>query len=128
MVQESEIFECQQCGHCCQGQTTVSLDPADMARMLAVLGIRRETAEEKYWRVTGAVVQMKTPGGHCVFFDRGCTVHSGKPWRCAQWPLHPSILVDEANLSAIRESCPGINRNLSYEEFKIKLAAYLAGQ
>jgi uncharacterized protein len=70
-----------------------------------------------YWRVRNGIVQMKTVNGHCIFYKDGCSVHQGRPWRCAQWPLHPSILIDRANLEIIRESCPGINQDMSYEAF-----------
>lgn len=126
----SEIFECQQCGDCCHGETTVSLDEADVRRMLLSLGLERDDAAAKYWRITGNTIQMKTFDGHCIFYADGCTIHQGKPWRCSEWPLHPSILVDEANFEAIRKSCPGINPRLNYEEFRAGLAAllYAAGK
>jgi Fe-S-cluster containining protein len=114
-----DIFVCARCGYCCRGETTVSLDEDDQQRMAAGLNMEREDVEAQYWRVTGNVVQMKTIDGHCIFFQegRGCTVHEGRPWRCGQWPLHPSILGDRNNLETIRESCPGLNKELSYEEF-----------
>lgn len=119
----ADIFECARCGYCCQGETTVSLDEDDQLRMLDELGLDRDQMCEKYWRVTGNVVQMKIVDGHCIFFDeaQGCSVHKGRPWRCGQWPLHPSILADRNNFETIRDSCPGINRELSYKEFCIIL-------
>ena len=77
--------------------------------------------KEKYLRVTDNVVQMKIVDGHCVFFNGGCTIHPGKPWRCTQWPLHPSMLSDKNNFETIKQSCPGIVKNMSYEEFCEKL-------
>ncbi len=70
-----------------------------------------------------AVVQMKTADGRCIFYFEdseglgGCSVHRARPWRCGQWPLHPAILGDENNLITIRESCPGLNQELPYQEF-----------
>ena len=112
-----KIFTCRQCGHCCHGETTVSLDKDDLNRLAGFLKLSVPELKEKYLRVSGNVVQMKIVDGHCIFYNKGCTVHAGKPWRCTQWPLHPSILTDEANLSAIKDSCPGINGKLSYEDF-----------
>ncbi len=114
-----DIFRCTQCGFCCHGETTVSLDEDDRRRMVACLGEPEAVVRDKYWRVTGDIVQMKTVDGHCIFYDdeRGCTVHAGRPWRCAQWPLHPSILADRANFETIKNSCPGINPDLDYESF-----------
>ena len=114
-----EIFTCARCGYCCHGETTVSLTEEDQERMVSSLAITREEVREKYWRMTGSIVQMKTVDGHCIFYaeKKGCTVHEGRPWRCGQWPLHPSILTDRNNFETIRESCPGLNKELSYEEF-----------
>ncbi|MBU0482246.1 MAG: YkgJ family cysteine cluster protein [Proteobacteria bacterium] len=112
-----KIFNCRQCGHCCHGETTVSLDEEDVARMVAYLRLPFEEVSRKYLRNTNGVIQMKIVDGHCIFYRDGCTIHTGKPWRCTEWPLHPSILADEANYSAIRESCRGITRNMAYREF-----------
>jgi len=117
MAELKDIFACERCGYCCQGETTVSLDADDQQRMIEELGLSREEVAEKYWRITGNVVQMKIVDGHCIFYDNGCTVHIGRPWRCAQWPLHPSILGDENNFKTIRDSCPGINQKISYADF-----------
>jgi uncharacterized protein len=117
--QVSDIFVCARCGYCCQGETTVSLNEEDQARMIAVLDLPRDEVASRYWRITGRVVQMQIKDGHCIFFreGEGCAVHQGRPWRCGQWPLHPSILTDRNNFETIRDSCPGINRDLSYEDF-----------
>jgi len=125
---EEEIFQCRQCGYCCQGETTVSLEPGDVDRLVAHLRLPRAEVFEKYLRVTGNVVQMKTVDSHCIFYNQGCTVHEGKPWRCRQWPLHPSMLDDEANYLAISQSCPGIRKELDYSEFCAKFDGILNEQ
>ena len=125
MIKVSEIFECQQCGYCCQGETTVSLDKNDQERMIRHLGMERDEVARKYWRQTGNTIQMKIVDGHCIFYDNGCTIHAGKPWRCTQWPLHPSILEDQGNFEIIKKSCPGINRELSYDDFCKKFSKLL---
>ncbi|MGV1099042.1 YkgJ family cysteine cluster protein [Thiovibrio sp. JS02] len=128
MSLEDEIFNCRQCGHCCHGETTVSLTPEDLDRLVAFLRLPVEEVKERYLRVTGNVVQMKTVDGHCIFYNQGCTVHPGKPWRCSQWPLHPSILADPNNFQAIQHSCPGIKGEIGYEEFCSKLSQLLDEQ
>ena len=97
MVDVSDIFSCTRCGYCCRGETTVSLDGADQVRMITSLDMRERDVREQYWRISGNSVQMKIVDGYCIFYDDGCSVHNGRPWRCAQWPLHPSILDDENN-------------------------------
>ncbi len=111
------LFECKRCGFCCHGETTVSLDDEDQERMIAALGMPREEVAEKYWRITGSCVQMKVVDGHCIFYKDGCSVHPGRPGRCRQWPLHEAILLDETNFNIIRESCPGIDQDVSYARF-----------
>ncbi len=116
-VELAKIFSCKRCGFCCQGETTVSLDKDDQQRMLHCLAMTEEEVRRRYWRIRGDCVQMKTENGHCIFFREGCLVHAGRPWRCGQWPLHPSILTDEMNYLTIAESCPGMNTSLGYGEF-----------
>ncbi len=128
MKELKEIFECQRCGYCCQGETTVSLDEDDRRRMVQALGLSEDEVRAKYWRVNGNITQMKIVDSHCIFYNNGCTVHSGRPWRCRQWPLHPSLLIDENNFATIRESCPGINQHISYDEFCAVLGAIMDPQ
>ncbi len=125
MISENEFFECKGCGNCCHGESTVSLDKADIERMVNHLGMPEKDVKTRYLRITGNVIQMQIVDHHCVFYDKGCTIHPGKPWRCSQWPLHPSILTDEANFSAISESCIGINKELGYDEFCKNLSIFL---
>ena len=122
---KDHIFTCTQCGFCCHGETTVSLDSSDQERMISALRMERSEVSKKYWRISNSTVQMKTVHGHCIFYDEGCTVYTGRPWRCAQWPLVPALLHDPASFTAISASCPGINKTLSYETFRRLLQAYL---
>lgn len=123
---DKKIFDCRRCGHCCHGETTVSLTEHDLERLVKHLRLPVAEVTEKYLRVTGNVTQMKTIDGHCIFYRDGCLVHPGRPWRCRQWPLHPSILLDANNLSAIRDSCPGINKGTPYGDFCRILTELLA--
>lgn len=120
-----KIFKCTRCGFCCQGETTVSLNQDDRTRMIHLLGDSSEAVAHKYWRVNGTVVQMKTVDGHCIFYDNGCKVHPGRPWRCAQWPLVPALLHDRDSFQIISDSCPGINKDLDYDTFCEILRNYL---
>lgn len=128
MSQVEQIFECTRCGHCCHGQTTVSLTPADQKRMVQALKKEPEQVKAHYWRVRGNVVQMQVRDGHCIFYHDGCTIHKGRPWRCRQWPLHPSILTDENNFHAIAASCPGLRIEMGYDKFCIILKNLLENE
>ncbi len=123
------IFQCTRCGFCCHGETTVSLSLFDQQRMVEAIGKDVTEVKEKYWRVTGNIVQMKVVNGHCIFYDekiKGCSVHEGRPERCREWPLHPSILFDKNNFETIKESCPGINKDIDYEKFCLILKSLLS--
>lgn len=96
--------------------------------MIAALELPAHEVADKCWRTNGSIVQMKTVQGHCIFYDEGCTVYHGRPWRCAQWPLVPALLEEENNFLIIRESCPGINRELSYQEFRTILARLIGNE
>jgi len=117
VVDITEIFSCTRCGFCCHGETTVSLDKEDQSRMAAALDMGEDDVRDEYWRISGKCVQMKTIDGHCIFYNDGCSIHSGRPYLCAQWPLHPSILDDENNFIIISESCPGIKKEIGYKRF-----------
>lgn len=110
------IFSCKRCGFCCHGESTVSLDKGDQKNMLKVLKISRDEASKKYWRISDKEIQMKTVDGHCIFYQEGCTVHRGRPWRCREWPLVRAILIDKDNFETIRSSCPGIAKTASYQD------------
>jgi len=125
MNELKKIFICTQCGFCCQGQTTVSLNEEDQKRMVKVLGKTRAEVAQEFWKITDNIVQMKTVDGHCIFYKDGCGVHEGRPHRCAQWPLVPALLSDSSNYFTIKESCPGINQEIGYEEFCRILKEYL---
>ena len=127
MVDVSKIFSCTRCGFCCHGETTVSLNRKDQTRMIKALGMSEREVRRRYWRINGENVQMKTVDGHCIFYDEGCSVHSGRPHRCAQWPLHPSILDDENNFKIISDSCPGIKKEIGYKKFCEMLSRICAG-
>ena len=95
--------------------------------MVTHLGLPRQEVARRYWRITGAVVQMQVRDGHSIFYEpeRGCSVHAGRPWRCRQWPLHPSILGDENNFHSIAASCPGLKTSMGYAAFCRILQALL---
>ncbi|NOX25460.1 MAG: YkgJ family cysteine cluster protein [Deltaproteobacteria bacterium] len=117
MSSVEQIFRCRECGFCCHGETTVSLDDDDIRRLVDFLKMPLAEINKRYLRQSGKVTQMKIVDGHCIFYDEGCTIHPGKPWRCRQWPLHPAILKDENNFRTIRESCPGISKIITYADF-----------
>jgi len=113
-----ELFRCQRCGHCCQGQSTVSLSPWEQERIADFLGLEREVFLRDWCVRNGNRVEMKTLEGHCIHYgeDGLCKIHPVKPAHCKRWPLHPSILADRAAWKAIRADCPGFPDDMTYEK------------
>ncbi len=116
--QPGPVYECKCCGHCCHGQATVSVSEQEQARMAEFLGLALSDLIDRYLNVKEHCTEMKIVDGHCIFYgdDGLCMVHPVKPFHCRRWPLHPSILGDEAAWKAIRRDCPGFREDVSYEE------------
>ncbi|HIE32726.1 MAG TPA: YkgJ family cysteine cluster protein [Thermodesulfobacteriaceae bacterium] len=116
-----KIFECKRCGFCCQGESTVSLSPEEIERIAAYLGLSKDDFLKRYAVRKDKRIEMKTINGHCIFYDEKeglCRVHPVKPDRCREWPLHPSILKDVENFEIIKNTCPGFEEGISWEEVK----------
>lgn len=116
-----KVFECQRCGFCCQGESTVSLSPEEISRISAFLGLSPPEFLRLFTLTKGRRVEMKTIEGHCIFYEtsrRLCKIHPVKPKPCQEWPLHFSILKSRENFEIIKSSCPGFREDLSWEEIK----------
>ncbi|WP_456433442.1 YkgJ family cysteine cluster protein [Thermosulfuriphilus sp.] len=114
-----KVFECQRCGFCCQGESTVSLSPTEQERIARFLELEKRAFLERYCRLRGKRVEMKTVDGHCVFYDSRqslCQIHPVKPYHCRRWPFHPAILESFENYQTITSTCPGFDPEASYEE------------
>ncbi len=113
-----EIFSCKCCGHCCHGESTVSMTPGEQESIAAFLGLTIQELLERYCVRKKGRVEMKVVEGHCIFYgeDGLCMIHDVKPFQCRRWPLHPGILGDEAAWRAIKADCPGFSEDAEYED------------
>ncbi|NPA95558.1 MAG: YkgJ family cysteine cluster protein [Thermodesulfobacteria bacterium] len=114
------IFECKCCGHCCHGVATVSVSEEEQKRMAAYLELELNEFRSKFLVQGKHSTSMKIIDGHCIFYgpDGLCSVHPVKPFHCKRWPLHPSILADEAAWKAIKADCPGFSKDATWEDAK----------
>ncbi len=118
-MQENEaIFECKCCGHCCHGEATVSVSQEEQRAIAEFLGLSLKELEMRYLKVKKHCTEMQIKDGHCIFYgdDGLCSIHPVKPFHCKRWPLHPSILSDEAAWKAIKSDCPGFREDATYEQ------------
>ncbi|MEF8823599.1 MAG: YkgJ family cysteine cluster protein [Desulfohalobiaceae bacterium] len=117
---QEEAFICHMCGECCTGEGGIVLSRFDRLRLCAFLGLCLAEFEERYTHRTNSALNLTSKDdGSCVFFTpgSGCGVHSVKPEICRAWPFFLGNLKDELSWRMAQDYCPGINPNVSHEEF-----------
>jgi hypothetical protein len=104
------LFECTQCGTCCQGEGGIFLTEEDIERISGFLKITEEDFLKGYClKKNGKTYIHVRPDGYCHFSREGlCTIHEVKPEPCRRWPFFPPMLVDQANWETARNSCPAL--------------------
>lgn len=125
---EMQAFECQMCGHCCEGTGGIVLAAKDRARLAAHLGLTEAEMLARHAEAVGGKVRLRTgDDGYCVFYDgdAGCTVHPGRPDVCRAWPFFRGNLVDRVSWEMAQSDCPGIRAEAGHEEFRCQGVAYV---
>jgi len=108
------LFECQQCGDCCNGYGGTCVSAEDMKAISAFIGADPADFVDRYCQMSGnRPVLAQAEDGYCVFYKDGtCTIHPVKPDMCRAWPFLKSILVDVDNWHAMARACPGMRTDL----------------
>jgi Fe-S-cluster containining protein len=115
-----KAFECKQCGACCYGEGGVPVESGEIERIAGFLALTPESFIQKYCQEKhGRLYIVSGADGFCVLYDarKGCRIHPVKPRPCSLWPFYPALLKEKENWEMARDSCPGINRNCSFEDF-----------
>lgn len=124
-------FDCTMCGQCCEGSGGIVATLEEQKAMAAFLNLDLGYFQDSYIRGSRdkSFVRAGT-NGLCFFFDKekGCAVHPVKPRTCRAWPFFRGNLLDESSFEMAREYCPGINREVSFEEFVRQGLLYLEKQ
>jgi len=124
-------FECQRCGHCCQGEGGIVLTPHDRERLAGHLDMEVAAMLEQYAESAGDKLRLRMGGdGYCVFFQQGvgCGVHPGRPDVCRAWPYFRGNMVDQTSWEMIQTDCPGVNNAVGHEAFVQQGLDYLHEQ
>jgi hypothetical protein len=114
-----DLFECTQCGTCCQGEGGIYLSREEINRISQFLNLSQRQFLKKFCLLKNGKTYIHTrEDGYCHFSKKGrCTIHEVKPTPCRQWPFFPPMLTDQINWETARNSCPGLTPFHTLEEY-----------
>jgi len=109
-------FSCTQCGKCCCGEPgVVYFNREEFERLVAYLEPKGHSREEIVSKMMRPYKDSFTArddfeDGHCIFFDKGCTVYEVRPSQCRDFPFWRCNLNSEQAWIETAQSCPGMNQ------------------
>ena len=121
-------FDCRMCGHCCEGKGGIVVSSSDLQRLCDFLRMPADAVIAAYGEQAGDKLKIRCgEDGYCIFFrqGKGCIVHEGKPSICKAWPFFRGNIEDPESLALAKDFCPGINPDISHEDFAREGMAYL---
>lgn len=112
-------FECRRCNQCCYGEGGIYLERHQVAAAAAELGMGEAEFVAAYLRERDGRYEVvcKDDGACALLGPQGCRIHRVKPERCRQWPFFPEILERPQALAEAKELCPGIDPEVSHQDF-----------
>ncbi|MCB2193245.1 MAG: YkgJ family cysteine cluster protein [Deltaproteobacteria bacterium] len=112
-------FECQRCNDCCQGRGGIFLEAEEIAPAAALIDLSPEEFIARHCRAReGRYEVLSGEDGACSLMGpEGCRIHQAKPAICRRWPFFPGILANPSAFEDARQACPGIDPEVSHEEF-----------
>jgi len=123
-------FECQCCGRCCHGRGGIRVSPAEVEALAAFLDLDQVVFLARYTLLRNGNREIGTKeDGTCHFlFRKICAVHQVKPAICRLWPWLPGALADEMGFLSLKQDCPGVAREATWEDFKTQHRAETGGR
>lgn len=113
-------FECQRCSQCCSGEGAIYFRGEQVPYAAQELGLK---PAEFLARFCGPAENGRYPvlcdsKGVCrLLGPQGCLVHACKPDICLRWPFFENILTRESAFQEAKLVCPGIDPEVSFQEF-----------
>jgi Fe-S-cluster containining protein len=99
-------YACGRCSRCCSGKR-IPLDPYEVARLGAHLGLGTTEVLARFTTDGGALLAVREDRT-CVFLgDQGCTVHAARPLACRLYPLGRRVSPGQGERFAAVEPDPG---------------------
>lgn len=121
MLSIDDVFDCRQCGDCCFGHGGVRFTEAEAAEAAFYLHLSLDELKRLYLDAGPPPWNIRTDfEGYCLFrqADGRCLIHAAKPEVCRRWPFLDGPLNDESAFNDAREACPGLSKEVSWEDFK----------
>jgi hypothetical protein len=114
-----DLFECTQCGTCCQGEGGIYLSSQEIDPIALFLKLSPEAFLKKFCLEKNGKMYVHTrEDGYCHFSKEGrCSIHHVKPSPCRQWPFFKPMLADQANWETACNSCPALAPYKTLEDF-----------
>jgi len=122
-------FECQRCGHCCQGldlplEDGISISKEEIISLSYILNISKRQLKDKYTFTKDGRRLIKYP---CPFYkieSRLCTIYPHRPIVCRSYPINHTVIatnldkyLDGKPLLAACSNCPE-SRRMAFELHK----------
>jgi Fe-S-cluster containining protein len=115
-----KAFQCQMCGNCCYGEGGIFLEQREIEDIAAFLKTSIDSFLSRFCEEKLGRYQLKTGlDRFCILFtkEKKCLIHPVKPKRCYLWPFTPAIVNDKENWEMVKDACPGINPDGSFDAF-----------
>ncbi|MCP3873204.1 MAG: YkgJ family cysteine cluster protein [Desulfobacteraceae bacterium] len=113
-----DIFECQQCGDCCNGFGGTYVTKKDIINIANYIKFDPEKFIDRFCDSSGSrYVLTRGKDGYCIFFDKAkqCTIHPVKPYMCKAWPFIQNVIKHPENWDAMSNSCPGMKKGIPHK-------------
>ena len=74
---------------------------------------------DRYCDLSGTrPVLTQKEDGNCIFFKTNCSIHPVKPFMCRAWPFIKTVITNPENWNAMAGSCPGMIKDIPFEDLK----------
>ena len=114
-----DIFDCQQCGDCCNGFGGTYVTQQDILNISNYIHFDPDKFVTRYCDRSGSrSVLTRGADGYCIFFDkiRQCTIHPVKPYMCKAWPFIQTVILHPENWNIMANSCPGMKKDIPHKD------------